>query len=787
MDTSNIIKGVVNSGRYTVTAPIVKEDYGLYLQIEGVELPSTYEVDFSNSEHNGTSVTMIGNSNGVLIPHQFIDTGKDVFAFLYHVGADFGRTVYKFRIPNKVRPDRTEDTPTPEEQSVIDQAISALNEAVERTAQDVESADASAQSASADADRAEQARDDAILLAQRSAQSAQESADYSESASESATASAQSASQAQTSAQTASEKADSILNLTASAQTLPAGSSASASYDAQTGVMTFGIPKGDKGDRGEQGIQGIQGERGLTGAKGDKGDKGDTGAKGDKGDTGATGPQGIQGEAGPKGDKGDDYTLTEQDKQDIAELVDAGGMVVTATLISGVQYSIDSTYDDIKSALSQGKTVVVMTQGVPQPYVGNVQLNGEWFLAFGVSTIYDNVATLTGFMIPETYQNVAIWTEQNTTIPQLNDVQINGQSIVADGVANVPMADETNFGAVTVNGIYGIGRFSNSGALYINIPTSAYIKSGTHSYRPIVPKIQHESTFYGLAKASGDTTQSASSNAVGTYTDEAKASIQAMLDVPSNDNVVKDVQVNGTSVLNNGIGNIPIAHTARYGAMKAPTVDEAKAGAASGIAVSTYRQHTSVFYGLAKVAGHDEKDSTLPAGEYTEEAKIAIQKMLGIYEAPWELIREDTFNQETAGAYDITTDANGEAFNLTDIIMLFEANGISKFGQWGQIAFLDETKGKSAVLECGAWNITSEGTNRGTWCVIRQENGILFAGETLQTSGSEPGAFRIRHSVGTTGINGIEAVNDPYVFSKITIREITGAGHYKLYGRRKWQ
>lgn len=132
MDTSKIITGVVNSRNYTVTSPIIKEDYGLYLQIEGVELPDTYEVDFSNDEHSGGSVTMIGNADGVLIPHQFIDTGKDVFAFLYHVGSDYGRTVYKFRIPNKVRPDRTNEQPTPEQQSAIDQAIEALNDAVGR-------------------------------------------------------------------------------------------------------------------------------------------------------------------------------------------------------------------------------------------------------------------------------------------------------------------------------------------------------------------------------------------------------------------------------------------------------------------------------------------------------------------------------------------------------------------------------------------------------------------------------------------------------------------------------
>jgi len=131
IDTSKVIHAPVGGGRYTVTAPIVKEDYGLYLLIEGLELPSTYEVDFSNSEHNGTSVTMIGNADGVLIPSQFISSGKDVFAFLYHVGDNYGRTVFKFRIPNKLRPDRTNETPTPEEQSVIDQAINAINKAKE--------------------------------------------------------------------------------------------------------------------------------------------------------------------------------------------------------------------------------------------------------------------------------------------------------------------------------------------------------------------------------------------------------------------------------------------------------------------------------------------------------------------------------------------------------------------------------------------------------------------------------------------------------------------------------
>lgn len=90
--------------------------------------------------------------------------------------------------------------------------------------------------------------------------------------------------------------------VTVSADTLPEGSSATATYE--DGHITFGIPTGATGDtgaKGDKGDTGAQGPKGDTGAKGDKGDKGDTGATGA---TGATGPQGPQGEKGDKGDNG---------------------------------------------------------------------------------------------------------------------------------------------------------------------------------------------------------------------------------------------------------------------------------------------------------------------------------------------------------------------------------------------------------------------------------------------------------------------------------------------------
>lgn len=319
LEAIKTVKAIVkeDASRYAVSQPIYKEDYGLYfLVIEGLELPEVYTVDFSNSETTGNSVSMLGNSDGVLIPKQFIDTGKDIFAFLYITGDGFGRTIYKFKIPNRIRPDRTNEEPTPEEQSIIDQAISALNTAVAQTAQDVISAGQSAQSASDDADRAEQAKDDAVTFAQRSANSAQASADYSASASQSAQTSAQSASNAQgyasqasQSAQTASAKADAITGLTATATTLPDGSSATASYDAQTGVMSFGIPKGKDGTNGTNGIDGDDGYSPSVTIT----------------DIADGHRVAITDKTGTKNFDvmdGDDYILTEQDKEEIADMVE---------------------------------------------------------------------------------------------------------------------------------------------------------------------------------------------------------------------------------------------------------------------------------------------------------------------------------------------------------------------------------------------------------------------------------------------------------------------------------
>lgn len=89
--------------------------------------------------------------------------------------------------------------------------------------------------------------------------------------------------------------------------------------DGVTPFSSLPWKKGPKGDKGEQGVQGIQGE------KGEKGEKGDQGAQGEK------------------GDKGDSYILTDEDKEQISDMVEVP--------------IADQTYDPTSTNAQSGKAV----------------------------------------------------------------------------------------------------------------------------------------------------------------------------------------------------------------------------------------------------------------------------------------------------------------------------------------------------------------------------------------------------------------------------------------------
>lgn len=215
-------------------------------------------------------------------------------------------------------------------------------------------------------------------------------------------------------------------------------------------------------------------------------------------------------------------------------------------------YQIDSTYLTINNALTNGASVVIDNYPEIFPYVGMAVIDNNPVLAFGTSTTFNGTAVLSGYLIMQ--NNTAMRVDQFTVIPTstsqlvndslIEDVVINGNSVVTDGIASIPVATANDLGVIKIGSDYGIGKNSDNRAC-IQKATDTQIKNSSGTYRPITPDNQHNAVFYGLAKAAGDTTQSSSSNTVGTYTDEAKTAIKQMLDVKDDyDSLV--VEVSGT-------------------------------------------------------------------------------------------------------------------------------------------------------------------------------------------------------------------------------------------------
>ena len=272
----------------------------------------------------------------------------------------------------------------------------------------------------------------------------------------------------------------------------------------------------------------------------------------------------------------------------------------------------------------------------------------------------------------------------------VDDVQIDGASILADGVANIPVGNFNQLGAVKTDSAFGINA-NSAGRIYTCKASETTIKTGTHQYMPIVPYNQDIAAFYGLSKAAGDTTQSQSSNAVGTYTDEAK---------------------------------------------------------------------------------------------------IAIQKMLGIYQAPWELIREDTFTNAEEADHIISTDANGESFELTDVVLELIVpthNEDTVIADYHRVYFSEQN-----VVVATAYlgnnptrTITANSAIYMAIASVTQDNGLMCIGINQWASRTSRNnkQILIEEGLGSSAPYRIKNAS----IDSIKIGKITGSMKYRIYGRRKWQ
>jgi len=224
---------------------------------------------------------------------------------------------------------------------------------------------------------------------------------------------------------------------------------------------------GPQGPKGDVGPQGPKGDTGPAGPQGLQG------IQGPKGDTGATGPQGPQGEQGPRGEKGE----------------------------TGEQGPKGET----------GPTGQTGPAGAPGVGVPTGGTTGQ-VLTKASGTDYDTE-----------------WTTPEAGGGTVTDVQVNGVSVLQDGVASIPIASTTGPGVAKVslnNGTQIInGVFTTASA------NSGHIKAGNSGYLMLNANRQHEAAFYGLAKAAGSDEKN-STLPVGQYTESAKSAISQMLNAP---------------------------------------------------------------------------------------------------------------------------------------------------------------------------------------------------------------------------------------------------------------
>ena len=242
-------------------------------------------------------------------------------------------------------------------------------------------------------------------------------------------ANAQEAQAAQTAAEAAQAGAEAALaeftGVTAEAETLPAGSDATASYS--DGHLTFGIPRGEtgaqgpkgtKGDTGERGPQGIQGETGPQGPQGDKGDTGATGAQGPQGEQGPTGPKGDTGATGPTGPTGADgfspvATVTESDGDITITVTDKDG-TTSATLHTDDTLDEDSTNPVQNRAIVEALREMLPTD-TASGSIASFPDGADGVPVKSLSVAIEPVQAGSGDPSPDNARPISGWTEAKVT------------------------------------------------------------------------------------------------------------------------------------------------------------------------------------------------------------------------------------------------------------------------------------------------------------------------------------------------------------------------------------
>lgn len=594
-----------NGGRQCITRKLFQYDYGQKVLIKGLTLPQSFEFHISNSNNpKASSNIFLGNNNEIIIPDEYLISGEDIYIWIFlHQTTSDGQTRYTINIPVQKRPKAESKEPTQVEQNVIDQLISSLEQKVDEISAATEQAKDTFLKYPKIVDDYWYAYDiqtkDWINTEVKAlGEDGVGIRDVSFNNDYTLTITFTDGSVFTTESLRGEKGQKGDTGATphfgpVTTITIPAGEPASAEIKGteENLLLTFKIPRGARGEQGPQGIQGETGLQGLQGPKGDKGQQGIQGIqgpKGDKGDVGEQGPQGIQGQTGatgPQGQKGD--------KGD-----------------QGIQ-GMQGPKGDTGATGPKGDTPVKGT---------------DYWTAADKEQIIEDI--LTSQDITDLKDQVD---SKENALNYSNPVQ--GFALTAKTIEN---------GKVTE------WDFGETGGIKMHICSSSEYSS--ESRIPIINNPDAKTIY--LVPASYQPSNNMFTEWVYVNnTWEIFGSVAIDLS-----NYLTDVQVNGTSIVTDGVAEMPIAMLPKSGyaagnfgvvALKPyrgiaqnnedkslflayPSANELKQGIETFKAVTVATQYSATFYGLAKAAGHDEKNSTLPVGTYSEEAKTAIRTMLGL-------------------------------------------------------------------------------------------------------------------------------------------------------------
>lgn len=119
---ANIVPVTISDALFYKTDPVFQYNEGdQLLVIEGITLPASYRVDFSNHIDNYMAYTVTGDADGAVIPPEILANGNTIYAFYVDESGDTVTTQYRIEIPVIRRPMPEDYVPSPSSHGIINQ------------------------------------------------------------------------------------------------------------------------------------------------------------------------------------------------------------------------------------------------------------------------------------------------------------------------------------------------------------------------------------------------------------------------------------------------------------------------------------------------------------------------------------------------------------------------------------------------------------------------------------------------------------------------------------------